>query len=421
MKLSLVTIAVLLTWIPCHGGTLSFQLLPGPDLNALPGGTLSWKLRIENDNTAKQLQLDNVSWTVALDAAQGSSDSFVSFSFPILAAQSGPPTVEIDPLLSVTWLAGATPGYAPTPGNIIISSSFCDDNQGNGCVANPDVLLPVTLSVATALPAPTCTYSLSANSESFGPASGSDTVILSATATVCPWSGSSDSSWLKIASAVSGTGNAAINFTVDANPSASPRQGTLTIAGQMFVVNQGPATAVLQVAMSHVGSFTQGQNGAAFTVTVSNATGAQPTSGTVTVMEIVPVGMTLASMNGGSTWNCSVLPACTTSVVLNGGASYPAIAVTVNVASNAATQLTNQVSVSGGGSGTATAGDVTAISPFTCEVTGDGTTNVADVQFEINEALGITPAGNDLTHDGLVNVADVQKVINAALGLGCPY
>jgi hypothetical protein len=59
--------------------------------------------------------------------------------------------------------------------------------------------------------------------------------------------------------------------------------------------------------------------------------------------------------------------------------------------------------------------------PFSCDITGDGNTNVVDVQAIINEALGVTPAVHDLNHDGWVNVADVQKLINAALGLGCVY
>src|ERR1035438_6355721 len=79
------------------------------------------------------------------------------------------------------------------------------------------------------------------------------------------------------------------------------------------------ALPVLNISKSHTGSFTQGQSGATYTVTVSNAAGAGPTSGTVTVTESVPTGLTLVSMSGGATWNCTVLPACTTSTVLNGG------------------------------------------------------------------------------------------------------
>jgi hypothetical protein len=56
-----------------------------------------------------------------------------------------------------------------------------------------------------------------------------------------------------------------------------------------------------------------------------------------------------------------------------------------------------------------------------CDINGDGMVNVADVQLEIDQALGVIPAVNDIGHYGSVNVADVQIVINAALGLGCPY
>jgi len=54
-----------------------------------------------------------------------------------------------------------------------------------------------------------------------------------------------------------------------------------------------------------------------------------------------------------------------------------------------------------------------------CDLTGDGTVNIADVQLEINEALGRAPAVNDLNGDGVVNLVDVQMVINGALNLGC--
>jgi len=55
----------------------------------------------------------------------------------------------------------------------------------------------------------------------------------------------------------------------------------------------------------------------------------------------------------------------------------------------------------------------------TCDIVYWGGTNVADVQAEINEALGLATAMDDSNGDGVINVADVQIVINAALGLGC--
>ena len=55
----------------------------------------------------------------------------------------------------------------------------------------------------------------------------------------------------------------------------------------------------------------------------------------------------------------------------------------------------------------------------TCTMTGDSAASVADVQFIVNEALGIVPANNDLNNDGLVNITDIQMVLNAAMNLGC--
>jgi hypothetical protein len=56
--------------------------------------------------------------------------------------------------------------------------------------------------------------------------------------------------------------------------------------------------------------------------------------------------------------------------------------------------------------------------PFTspCDVNGDGMTNVADVQLEVNMALGIGPCTNP---SGACTVASVQRVVNAALGGQC--
>jgi len=128
-------------------------------------------------------------------------------------------------------------------------------------------------------------------------------------------------------------------------PTTQP-QPAFEILGSPAGLSNPPASSI---AKSHTGNFTQGQNGAAYSVTVSNATGAGATSGAVTVTETVPAGMTLASM-AGTGWTCSAGGnTCTRSDPLAAGASYPAITVTVNVAANAPSQVTNLVSVSGSG------------------------------------------------------------------------
>jgi uncharacterized repeat protein (TIGR01451 family) len=132
-------------------------------------------------------------------------------------------------------------------------------------------------------------------------------------------------------------------------------------ASDSFIARFSLSTAApaLSITKSHSGNFNTGQVGT-YTVTVSNAANAGPASGTVTVTENVPSGMTLVSM-AGSGWNCSV-NTCTRSDTLTGGASYGAITVTVVVASNASSPQVNSVTVSGGGSATASTTDSTIIS-----------------------------------------------------------
>jgi uncharacterized repeat protein (TIGR01451 family) len=100
------------------------------------------------------------------------------------------------------------------------------------------------------------------------------------------------------------------------------------------------------VGKTHSGTFTQGQTGATYTVRVSNV-GAGATSGTVSVSDTLPVGLTATGISGAG-WTCSMTPlGCTRGDVLNAGASYPNITVTVTVASNAPANVTNTVTVSG--------------------------------------------------------------------------
>jgi uncharacterized repeat protein (TIGR01451 family) len=154
-----------------------------------------------------------------------------------------------------------------------------------------------------------------------------------------------------------------ITVTVSVAPNASSPQvnsvsvfngnSPLASASDSTVITPNPP--VLGIAKTHTGSFSQGQSGVAYTVVVSNLVAAGTTSGTVTVSETIPTGLTLVSMSGAG-WTCSGTT-CTRSDALAGGSTYPAITVTVNVAANSPTQVLNQVSVSGGGSAAAAASD----------------------------------------------------------------
>ena len=110
------------------------------------------------------------------------------------------------------------------------------------------------------------------------------------------------------------------------------------------------ATRDLTITKSHTGNFTQGQVGATYSLTARNV-GSTATTGTVTVTDTLPTGLTATAISGTG-WTCVLgTLTCTRSDALAAGSSYPVITVTVNVANNAAASVTNTANVSGGGEG----------------------------------------------------------------------
>ncbi len=173
---------------------------------------------------------------------------------------------------------------------------------------------------------------------------------------------------------------------------SSGNSGWQTMGSWTVPAASAPAP-VLSVASTHIGSFTQGQTGATYTVTVSNQLGAAATSGAVTVTDTLPSGLTLTSMSGTG-WICTG-NACSRSDILNPGASYPVITVTGNVGAAATSPLVNSVSVSGGGSATASATDSTIVQatstvPATVSVTpGSGSGEQQTFALQYADPLGV--------------------------------
>ena len=199
-------------------------------------------------------------------------------------------------------------------------------------------------------------------------------------------------------SMLAGASYPALTLTVNvaANaPSTVTNTATVSSDGAVNSVNSTAANLtniaaavppVLSVTKTHGGNFTQGQLGATYTVTVSNAAGAGPTSGMVTVMETVPAGLTLVSM-AGTGWACSG-NGCTHNDPLTAGNSYSPITVTVNVAGNATSPQINAVSVTGGGSAPANTTDSTVIVPLLTAVTIQ--TSPTGLQFTVDGGVAQT-------------------------------
>jgi uncharacterized repeat protein (TIGR01451 family) len=97
------------------------------------------------------------------------------------------------------------------------------------------------------------------------------------------------------------------------------------------IVTAGPAPD-LTISKTHSGNARLGQIGFVYTITVRNV-GTAPSSGTVTVTDALPAGLT-ATGASGTGWACVVgaTVTCTRSDALAASAAYPPITLTVNVA-----------------------------------------------------------------------------------------
>jgi hypothetical protein len=142
------------------------------------------------------------------------------------------------------------------PGTYDLLVSLVADVNNNGRIDPEDrtwdlKVFPRVLQVRV-----TCTYSIFPTSQSFSSAGGSGSVNVTAPSG-CPWTATSNASWITITSGSSGNGNGTVNYSVASNPSTTPRTGTMTIAGQTFIVTQSETqvtTRTLTVASSNPNS-----------------------------------------------------------------------------------------------------------------------------------------------------------------------
>lgn len=147
----------------------------------------------------------------------------------------------------------------------------------------------------------------------------------------------------------------AITVTVSVTSGASsPQVNSVSVTTAQTESNSVNNTATdstvivqpdLTITKTHTGSFTQGSTADTYTVTVTNSGAGDKLAGqSVSVTDNPPAGLTVTAMSGTG-WTCTTLPTCTRTDALAPTAAYPAITVTVSVASNAASPLFNAITV----------------------------------------------------------------------------
>src|SRR5262249_7495933 len=162
-----------------------------------------------------------------------------------------------------------------------------------------------------------------------------------------------------------------LTVSVSATSATSGRNAATVSGGGEVVTTNDTANDVttigalpdLTITKTHAGSFTQGQTGATYTLTVTNS-GTGATTAAVTVADTLPTGLTATAI-ARTGWSCTLATlTCTRSDALAAAASYPGITLTVNVSATAPSSVTNTATVRRGAlpvSTNDTANDVTTI------------------------------------------------------------
>lgn len=132
-----------------------------------------------------------------------------------------------------SWLTIATPGPVTGPGEVSYSV------QANPAAEARTATLTAggrTHAVTQAGAAPACTYAVTPASRTV-PAAGGPAQFRLTTQSGCAWTASAGAAWVTVTTAP-GTGEADINYTVQANTATESRQATISVGGQTHTVTQ---------------------------------------------------------------------------------------------------------------------------------------------------------------------------------------
>ena len=280
------------------------------------------------------------------------------------ATDSDPINVRAD--LSITktdGLASINSG-SPVTYTIVVQNSATSSGASNGSIITdtvPATITGVNWTCGSATLGATC-----------GAASGSGNVI-NTTANLPVGSSLTYTVTGTLSPSATGTLSNTATIITPASGVSDPTDLARTGAGNNSATDTTTINAVpdLTIAKTHSGNFTVGVNGS-YTLTARNQ-GSANTSGTITVIDNLPAGLTIAAaLPAGTGWNCSSTvvgsstATCTSSTVINAGTTSPnPIMVTVVVGAAAFPSVTNTAAISGGGEPASNNGNNSASDPTT--------------------------------------------------------
>ena len=162
-------------------------------------------------------------------------------SAPTLAftAAGGPGSVDVFTGTGCTWSAGSSAGWVTVPSGTISGNATMNVNVAPNTTTTQRTatLTAGSASVLVTQAAGVCAFAVSPTSVAAA-AGGAVGTLGVTTASGCSWTAVSAAPWIAVTSGATGSGAGSTGYTVAANPSTSPRTGTVTIAGTVATVTQ---------------------------------------------------------------------------------------------------------------------------------------------------------------------------------------
>jgi uncharacterized protein (TIGR03437 family) len=303
--------------LPGSGRVLCFAVsvtaleLQNPDFRRLFQNTIAW---LKNGAGLPSITTSptSLSFSYTTGAAIPASQTLA------LSSSTAQANFSVTATSTNNWLSvSPTSGTTPANVNATVQPTALSPGTYTGeiaIVAGSTVRIPVTLTVTAR---PVCTYIISPEAVNIPLAGGAGDIGVS-TQAGCSWTGASNVPWLTISTGASGSGPGTVHYAAATNAAAASRQGSLTVAGQQFTVNQagtalsfivGPSplsfhfTAGSAAQVDHPLYINPSAPGAAFTTATSGGAwlSVAPAAGTVpgaSIVSVNPSGLSAGSYQG---------------------------------------------------------------------------------------------------------------------------
>jgi hypothetical protein len=224
-------------------------------------------------------------------------------SAPTLAfpAAGGPGSVDVFTGTGCTWSASSSAGWVTVPSGTISGNATMNVNVAPNTTTTQRTatLTAGSASVLVTQAASECAFVVSPTSVAAAAGGAVGTLGVTA-ASGCNWTAASAAAWITLTSGVTGSGAGSVSYAVAPNPSATPRTGTVTIAGIVVTVTQAGVSCAY-VLSSTTFQFSKSGGTGSVMVTTSPGCGWTVTSGATWVTPAAP-----ASGTGNGTMSFTV-------------------------------------------------------------------------------------------------------------------